>query len=288
MPRIDHRLALVWRTPHTVQLGFPESCVRLELNPAQETLLSVLRAGTNVSTLHAIGAMNGMPAPQVEDFLAELAPALEPTRAQRLRVAIDGTGPISEWIALVLRDQSEVRAMAPGDLTRAWWPDLVILVANYAVSPGRAVAWLRREIPHLAVSVGDRSVAVSNLVRVGETPCLVCALLNATDGDDSHTAMLAQLAGRPAGALDRRTGFEVAVRVSRLIEGFDTALRAYSTSEQHEQVLDVVTGAWSLALPQHSPRCSCRALPEIGTAPAGVRAIHSVSPTTGRASAPHA
>ena len=90
------------------------------------------------------------------------------------------------------------------------------------------------------------------------------------------------------------------------IDGFDTALRAYSTSDQptadstsdqptaystndwHEQVLDVTTGAWTLVQPQHSPRCSCRALPEIGTAPADVRAIHSVSPRTGQASAPHA
>lgn len=288
MPRIDPRLALVWRTPRSVQLGFPEPLVRLELSPTQETLLSVLRAGTNLSTLKAIGEMNGMSTPDVSSFLADLEPALEPTRARRLRVAIDGTGPIAEWIALALRDQSEVRAMAPGDLTREWRPELVILVANYAVSPGRAVAWLRREIPHLAVTVGDRSVTMSNVVRVGDAPCLVCALLNATDADASHTAMLAQLAGRPAGALDRRTGFEVAVRVSRLIDGFDTSLRAYSTSDWHEQVLDVTTGAWTLAEPQHSPRCSCRALPEIGTAPADVRAIHSVSSTTGRASAPRA
>lgn len=279
MPRIDPRLALVWRTPQTAQLGFPEPLVSLELSPAQETLLSVLRAGTNLSTLTAIGAMNGMSTADVDAFLAELTPALEPARARRLRVALDGNGPIAEWIAHVLRDQSEVRAMAPGDLNRQWLPDLVILVADYAVSPGRAVGWLRREIPHLAVTVGDRSVRVSNVVRVGDSPCLVCALLNATDADPCQTAMLAQLAGRPAGALDRRTGFEVAVRVSRLIDGDE---------ETHEQVLDVATGAWTLAQPRHSPRCSCRALPEIATAPADARVIHSASPTTSREFAPRA
>ena len=285
MPRIDPRLALIWRTPTTIQIGFPEAVVTRELNEREEVLLSALRSGANLGTLRALGGMHGMSVAAVDAFVEALTPSYQADARPRVRVGLDGHGPLAEWIALALRDSCDIRAVSPGRLDREWQPELVLIVANYAVSPGRAVAWLRREIPHRTVVAHDRTVAISHLVRAGQTPCLVCAMLLTADADDSHAAMLSQLAGRPAGALDRRTGFEVGARVSRIIDDVDTAPRAYSTSEHR---LDVLTGEWTLAMPQYSPRCSCRALQETEMIAALARASHSVLPTKVPTSLPHA
>jgi len=273
MLKIDPRLALVWRTPTSIQLGLPHAVLRREVTPPEENMLAALRAGATLETMHALGAMNGVSREVVSNFIAALQPTFERARSRRLRIGIDGHGRMAEWIAFVLRHDHDVVGVAPAGTSRER-VDVVIVCAAFAVTPARAGAWLRREIPHLVVTLGDRCVEVSHVVRAGVTPCLVCLGFNRADEDPAWVAMLSQAQGKPAGGDDLLTCLEAALRVARIVDGFDAAPGAYSTSGSGEspsepgelQTFDIPSRAWRSEPVSASNRCSCLAQPGSETA----------------------
>ena len=90
-------------------------------------------------------------------------------------------------------------------------PGLVLLVADWIVSPADHARWLNRDIPHLPIVLGDRGVTVGPFVEPGSGPCLHCVHLSRTDDDPAWPVLATQLWGRatpgdrqrPAGRGDR-------------------------------------------------------------------------------------
>ncbi len=285
MVRIDPRLALVWRSPTVVQIGVPRAEVVAELTPDEEHLLAAIRSGTPRSTLTRYAVMRGISEATLDNFLRVMEPALEPDPPPaRVRIGIDGHGPLADWVAHLLGADYDVKpvnaaSVAEADNTKsgqpsAWRPDIVVLTGTYAITPVRAGVWLRREIPHLSVVIGDTTAEVSHVV-VGEyTPCLICGMLEQADLDGSWAGILAQLHGKPSAGETVRACLEVAARVVRTIE---TYLR-FAPDELSRLIpqrarLDSRLGAWTTEEVHPSPRCACQALPENATPRVALRAV---------------
>jgi hypothetical protein len=274
MIRIDPTLSLVWRTPTTVQIGFPLAVVTAELTPVEEHLLVALRAGCNWAALYGLGQTLGISRNECERFVARFELSLEHS-APRRRVGIDGSGACAEALVRLLSHSFDVRtvnaaSIAPERLapdTRVhsqkraraaresdgWRPDIVVVVSSYAITAARAGVWLRREIPHLGVVTGDRTSRVGPLVTAGNGPCLSCVEMQAMDSDPARAAMLAQLLGKPCGGESALVCAELATVVTRVIA---SGLQPGEVLE-----LDVATGLWTGESISTCSRCSCRALP---------------------------
>jgi hypothetical protein len=285
MMRIDPTLSLSWRTPTSIQIGFPRAVVTTEVTAVEEHLLVALRSGVNETALAGLAATLNVSRSFCDAFIDRVRPAVVDEAAPRLRVGIDGTGVTAEWIARVLRERCDVRAVNAASVdherlapdrriptarrskqeseTKPWRPDLVVIVGEFAISPARSGVWLRREIPHLAVVVGDRDARVGPLVRAGSGPCLVCVELSSVDADPARVAMLSQLAGKPSGGATDLVSCEIAARVARIVDGV-TGNRHIPPGEYFD--MDSATGQWTSGLASHCSRCSCQALRENATA----------------------
>jgi hypothetical protein len=286
--RIDPLLSLVWRTPETVQVGFPVAVVTATLTPAQEHLLVALRSGSNASALYGLARTLGITRAECDSFVDTLRPAFAPVGRSRLRVGVDGSGQTAVAIARLLATSCDVRSVNAASvshrrlavdrrLSRAareraakaesleptWRPDVVVLVDTYAVTSARCGVWLRREIPHLSVIIGDTVSRVGPFVRPGDGPCLSCVEMNAIDADNSRPAILAQLLGKPSGGESALVSAELAAVVARAVLAGESEESSLAVGEALE--LDSATGLWTGVSISTCSRCSCRALPGIET-----------------------
>jgi bacteriocin biosynthesis cyclodehydratase domain-containing protein len=142
--------------------------------------------------------------------------------------------------------------------------DAAVLLGSYAIATGRHGAWLRRDVPHLPVVVGDR-ITVGPLVVPGETACLHCVGLARRDADPAWPAIATQLHGRPAPALTRTAIAEAAAFVARHLD-------AEGAEPGTSWELDPRDGAVSVARWGRHPECSCAAPPGSDWARADARA----------------
>ena len=92
---------------------------------------------------------------------------------------------------------------------------LVVLVADWVVSPADHLPWLNRDVAHVPVVVSERAVTVGPFVEPGLGPCLYCVQLARTDLDPAWPAIATQLWGRAPRELDRLATAEVAAFVTR-------------------------------------------------------------------------
>ena len=84
--------------------------------------------------------------------------------------------------------------------------------------------WLRRDVPHVLVRVGDRSVRVGPVVVPGVTACARCLHLHDGDRDRAWPAIAGQLAARPVVAPPLLVLREAAVRTVRRVLETRTSL----------------------------------------------------------------
>jgi len=238
---------LVWRSPTGIQLGAARPLAVLDdVTPAHERLLAALTAGISETGFAMMARAAGADADRLLD---RIAPALEPPIPPATRVAVYGDGELAEEL---------VR-----QLGRSPDPELVLLVGAWVLAPAEHGPWLRRDVPHLPVVVGDR-ITVGPLVIPGETACLHCVGLARRDADPAWPAIATQLHGRPAPALSRTAVAEAAAFVARHL-----GPEAPGTSWE----LDPRDGSISVARWERHPECSCAAPPGTDWAPAVARAV---------------
>lgn len=237
---------LVWRSPTGIQLGAARPIAVLDdVTPAHERLLAALAAGISETGFAMMARAAGADADRLLD---RIAPALDTPQPPPPRVAVYGEGRLAEEL---------VR-----QLGRCDDPELVLLVAAWVLAPSEHGAWLRRDVPHLPVVVGDR-IVVGPLVVPGETACLHCVGLARRDADAAWPAIATQLHGRPAPVLSRTAIAEAAAFVARHLAG-----DAPGTSWE----LDPRDGTISVARWGRHPECSCAAPTGTDWAPVVVRA----------------
>ncbi|MCU1415358.1 MAG: hypothetical protein JWN80_2698 [Microbacteriaceae bacterium] len=266
--KLDPKWPLVWRDPHSLQLGVDRPVAVLEgVTSEQERMVAALVAGVSRSGLDMLGAHT-----DVDSLLVALAGALVGERAARTGVTVHGAGPTVDRL-------NELLPVADSP---------VVIVAHHVVSPELHGYWLRRDMPHLPVVYGDAKVRIGPFIEPGTGPCLYCLELHRTDADPAWPAIASQLLGRRASTETALVTTEVAAIVVRLIERRASAGPGTARSIE----LDVSTGRTSERDWVRHPDCRCGGIVEDGaiearresvTVSAGPRAPIRISPRTGAA-----
>jgi hypothetical protein len=184
--------------------------------------------------------------------LADAAAELDPRRRPVVRLA--GTGPLVDEVGRLLESASlgvvledrESAAAAPGPRPAAdrrgragetsssststsprarraarrprsarEGVHVGVLVGGLVPDPVVSAEWLRRDVPHLVVRVGDRSVRVGPVVVPGVTACARCLHLHDGDRDSAWPALAGQLVTLPVPPPPLLVARDAAVRTAR-------------------------------------------------------------------------
>jgi bacteriocin biosynthesis cyclodehydratase domain-containing protein len=262
--RLDPRLPLVWRDPSSVQVGIdPPRVVLRELSTQDERMLAALVVGVTEPGLTMIA--NGDPVAR-DAMLAAVASALEVPEERREApgVAVSGSSPLADELTRLLA-MSGVRVSTsrdPVDLADSQ-PDLAVLTGEHVLRPESHALWLRRDVPHLPVVLGDSGVTIGPLVEPGTGPCLLCLELHRRDADGAWPAVATQLLGRrsrvgtPA-LVSEAAGFAARVVLERL-----THARPWRAARSTR--LDARTGERSEQVWEAHPECGCRGIARLVT-----------------------
>jgi bacteriocin biosynthesis cyclodehydratase domain-containing protein len=288
--KLDPRFALLWRTPASVQFGVDAPPVVLrELSDAGDRMLAALASGVSRSGLSMIGTDAGADEPEVERLLAAVAPVLlhdDAVAPPKRTVELSGTGRTADGIASIL-GASGIAVHTDG--RAAAHTDLAIIVAQFVIEPELHGSWLRRDVPHLAVVFGDKTVRIGPVVEPGATPCLYCLERQRTDADPAWPAIESQLWGRRSAAETELVSSEVVAIVTRYAvsrlggDQRDHLLIPPATSLE----LEIATGRITRWQWRAHPECACLALPESdwGDVLPVLNRLPIPSPTTGVAAA---
>jgi hypothetical protein len=265
--KVGAGVPLVWRSPNSLQFGVDEPLLVLDdVDEGTERLVAALVSGISRSGFDMMARGVGLDADVSAELLARLEPALEPaltsgaTAAVARRVAVSGAGPLADELRQVLAAEGVLAA--PDERS----PELAVIVAGWVISPEDHGSWLRRDIPHLPVVIGDGGVTVGPLVEPGSGPCLYCVQLTRTDDDPAWPAIATQLWDRPSPTLTRlavveAVAFVVRRALERMTNGAGDAVR-------HRMTTDGLVNprAWT----RHAA-CRCAAPAESDWAPAADR-----------------
>jgi hypothetical protein len=186
---------MLWRSPSSVQFGSDEPAVVLdEVSEGEDRLIAALAAGVSESGFAMLAESLEVLPERSEALLQALTPVLARESESPARVAaVMGDSPLARSIARLLS--------ASGALGSADDADLVVLVADWVVTPADHLHWLNRDVPHLPVVSTERAVTVGPLVEPGVGPCLYCVHLTRVEEDPAWTAIATQLLGREGRAL---------------------------------------------------------------------------------------
>jgi bacteriocin biosynthesis cyclodehydratase domain-containing protein len=262
--RLSPDVPVVWRNPFDVQLGVDD--VRLvlrDVSPGQERLLAALTSGVSEAGYAMIAKSASVETADADALLAALATDLVfPAAAEAPRVGVLGAGPVATGLAALLADPA---ASGP--------PDFAILVADWVVSPADHGAWLRRDIPHLPVVLGDGGATIGPFVEPGVGPCLHCVHRTRADADPAWPAIATQLWGRPAPTLDPLTVAElVAFAARRIRQRVARGATPVAVESAPSWRLAAADGSVSERFWSRHPECLCAApqesdwVPEAGLA----------------------
>ena len=186
--RLDPRYPVAWRTPTSMQLGFTgHPLVIDDVSPAAERMVAALIAGVSRTGLRMIGRTAGASELEVDDLLHLLGPALTPEQPPRpWAVTVVGSGTTADTIAglLGVAGMAVTAARTAAIATRVP-ADLAVVVGNFAIRSDLSRLWLQRDVPHLAVVLGDDAADVGPLVVPGGSACLLCVAHHCLRTQDS-------------------------------------------------------------------------------------------------------
>jgi hypothetical protein len=284
--RLDPAVPLVWRDPHTLQVGVDRVvCVFPNVSPETERMLAALRTGAPRSALEV--EARRMPrvdaVDEVTALLASVASALEPDEAPPARpIVLDGAGPTAERLSRLLREAGH--RIIPSDRAHdeSGGVAAAVIVGSYVIPPWRHGSWLRRDIPHLPIVFGDDGVQVGPFVDSPfaepsdddeaaasvQAPCLRCLSLERRDADPAWPAIAAQLDTHPPAPEPTLLSAQAASLAARWV---DARVRAGDRSHAATSIRVHLDGR--ITEREHSAHalCGCRALPENVTALVGRR-----------------
>jgi hypothetical protein len=280
--RLDPAIPLVWRDPHTLQLGVDRVvCTFANVAPQTERMLAALRTGAPRSALE-VEATRGTrtdAAQQVDALLASVASALEaPDAVPPRTIAIDGAGPTAERLLRLLREAGHQAVPADRAGGEPVGVAAAVIVGSYVIPPWRHGPWLRRDIPHLPIVFGDDGAQVGPFVdspyadppiddhEHDQGPCLRCLSLERRDLDPAWPAIAVQLDALPHPPEPALLSAQAASLAARWV---DARLRAGDRSHAATSIHVHRDGRVSEESHSPHPLCGCRALPENVTALVG-------------------
>ena len=271
--KVRANVPLVWRSPNSLQFGVDVPRVVLDdVDAGSERMIAALVGGISRSGFDMMARSAGITAEAAAELLGRLDPVLEPETdtpaGLRTRVAVSGDGSLADEVRRVLEAEG---VLAGSDESS---PDLAVIVAGWVISPEDHGSWLRRDIPHLPVVIGDGGVTIGPLVEPGNGPCLYCVQLSRTDDDPAWPAIATQLWNRPAPPMSPLVVAEASAFIARRAgerltsgPGEATSWRLTATSNGA-----ISPRAWT----RHA-LCRCAVPAEIDWAPAADPATRSAT-----------
>ena len=244
--QLDPRHPLVWRTPTSLQLGVDDPRVCLDdVTEAQERMISALVVGISRPGLDLIARSSGADHQAAADLLVSVRGALRSSTPgpAPMSVVISGVGETVERMSSLLETVGVSPMAAGADPERtADGGGIAVIVAHFVVDPALHGVWLRRDVPHLPVVLGDTGARIGPFVEPGAGPCLYCLERHRTDADPAWPAMAAQLWGRRSPLDSGLVAAEVAARATRMVLGRLTSGGGPASGPPMSAFLDAVTG----------------------------------------------
>lgn len=218
-------------------------------------MIAALGSGVSRTGLEVIARSAGAGEAAVDSLLWRLQPVMqrESDRAAA-RVVVAGVGRLAERVAALLAE-SGVAVFVTRTVEAAESQDceLAVVIGHFVLDPGLLGLWLRRDVPHLPVIIGDSSVAIGPCVEPGRTPCLHCLQRYAADADPAWPAIATQLWGRRSAADTELAASEAGAIVARLV----LARLAGDTAVAAAQLVMDADGARSHRQLVIHPECGC-------------------------------
>jgi bacteriocin biosynthesis cyclodehydratase domain-containing protein len=267
--RLDPRLPLVWRDPHTLQIGVDRPVAVLgALTSRHERIISAIASGHGRSGVGAVAQRAGCREGEVAELATRLSAGLVQQQRPKSEVSIHVAGSSSladEIRSLLVSAGVVVAGVDVDEAAVAPPPTLGVAVSDHVHDPVLAGVWLRRDVPHLCVVTSDLSSRIGPLVVPGEVACAHCLDLHRADVDSAWGVIAGQLWGRPVVGRTLLSIREVAVRAVR---------RALARAEGDPdrlpdaviEMIDSETGAITRSTSRPHPGCGCAALPRSDSA----------------------
>lgn len=255
--QLDPTLPAVWRTPTSLQFGVSRPTVVLDdVGTAEEKIIAALATGISRSALGMIGRVSGATDLEIDALLDRLGPALLTPKPRAVRtVVIAGVGLFAERLTEALATSGvQVLVAKTVEAAEAATAEFAVAVGHFVLDPALHGLWLRRDVPHLPVILGDTTVTIGPLVVPGSTACLYCLQRHASEGDAAWPAIASQLWGRRSPADTELVASEAAAIVARQVLAW-VGGRGGVASTQLE--VDVTTGAQSHRHFAIHPECGC-------------------------------
>lgn len=307
--RLDPRRPIVWRTPHSLQIGVDPMLAHLDnVSDGDARLIDALVVGVTRAGLAMLAERAGVLPHRVDELLAGVSAAMvdptwsTPAAAPRPTITVVGVGVGAQRVAGVLVEAGHPVAIAvPGAMTRGRRPATAVLVTEHVIDPHEHERWLRRDVPHLPIVFGEVSATIGPLVEVGVTACLRCVERHRTNDDFARPAIATQLWGQAAAAQSPALATEAAIEALRMLRttgraaarGNGSAARGSDSPAATFSVrLDADSGLRTMREWWPNEGCGCRgltALPEpaprreTGSPPAPPAPWSHAAPTTARA-----
>lgn len=192
--RLDPRHPLVWRDPFTIQFGGDEPLVIVhDVDTVIERMLAALTSGISPSGLAMIGGA------RADSLHEQLAPVLVAQQQRGGTIVIVGRTGVADRVAHVLAAEGiDVKVARDAAAAATAHADFGIAIADFVLDPQVVGLWLRRDIPHIAATIGDSLITIGPVIEPGDGPCLHCLHLWQRDADPSWAAIATQLLGKHA------------------------------------------------------------------------------------------
>ena len=300
--RLDPRRPIVWRTPHSLQIGVDPMLAHLDnVSDGDARLIDALVVGVTRAGLAMLAERAGVLPHRVDELLAGVTAAMvdptwsTPAAAPRPTITVVGVGVGAQRVAGVLVEAGHPVAIAvPGAMTRGRRPATAVLVTEHVIDPHEHERWLRRDVSHLPIVFGEVSATIGPLVEVGVTACLRCVERHRTNDDFARPAIATQLWGQAAAAQSPALATEAAIEALRMLRTTSRAAArgTGSPAATFSVRLDADSGLRTVREWWPNEGCGCRgltALPEpaprreTGSPPAPPAPWSRAAPTTARA-----
>jgi bacteriocin biosynthesis cyclodehydratase domain-containing protein len=285
--RLPARAPVVWRDPWSLQIGVERvHAVVDDVTAGQAEFLAAVSSGLGAGGISAVVVQVGCDRAEAADLVRRLGPVVLPPpspvgsgRHPVVRLAGRGTladevGRLLESCSVgVLLEDADSAAAARGPTDGAG-SHVGVVVGGLVPDPVVTTKWLRQDVPHVLLRVGDRSVRVGPVIVPGVTACARCLHLHDGDDDPAWPAIAGQLAALPAAPPPLLVLREAAVRTVRRVlaltragGGDDDDTRGGDQPAEVVRIdLDTYEVSSSVVLPH--PDCGCGAPPGTGSADA--------------------
>jgi len=284
---LDPRTPVVWRDPSTLQVGVDRPTLVLSpVSRLDERVVAAVAAGHGAGGLPTLVAHLGLDRAAVEASVERLRPALDGDIQPIVppSVLVGGPGPVADAVARLLGSCGADVRRAHADLPPPR-NTTGVLVGGHVVDPGVVREWVRSDLTHLVVRLGDRHARIGPVTVPGATACARCLDLRAGEADRAWPAIAGQLSARPLTAPPLLSVHEVATRAARRL--WSRLSGAAGTPDDSEvESISIAEGLVTRANVAPHPECGCAALPRTGSRAVRRRVPAPIGSTT--AAAAHA